>query len=207
MNPEERVLSPKHSLTQKEMKYCKIYASNGHKRPGDAYRQSFMERNLEGDYIEPPRDDMTRDEKLDLRPHTASQINKKANNLLKQDKIRDYIDWLASRPGDIAKNAMVEQALFGEQNTQMRAAETLLDLEDKMGLKDGYEKWAEIMCLVGTEVVVPLPGSHGRDEGGPREVAFPLSEMFPKYKGKLPDKDTLTKTVKSLNDYIEKYHP
>jgi hypothetical protein len=195
----DSVISPRHALTSQELGFCKIYAANSYKRPGDAYRQSFMERNLEGEWVEPPRPDLTRDEILGLKPLAANQINKKANNLLKQDKIRDYVDWLSARPGDIAQNAITEQALFGEQSVQMRAAETLLDLEDKLSKKDDFERWAEIMCQVGTEVVVDL--------GGGKETVFPLSEFFPTYKGQLPPKDALVKTRNALTDYIVKYHP
>ena len=191
-------INPKYALSAGEIDFCKKYAALGYKKSAEAYRRAFMKKNAEGGYVDPPQEKMTNEELNNLEPLTARQIDKKSQTLLLQDRIIGYLDSLSNKAGDVAYRVFHEQALFGEDSEAMRAADHLLKLEDQHALRDDFEKWAEVMCSIGTEVVVPL-------EGG-TEVVFPLRAMFPDYQDALPDEDTITRTIKALEDYKARYH-
>ena len=120
------------------------------------------------------------------------EMSRRARYLLDQDYIQGYIAELeGSAPGDLARATLTELAsLKGDR----QAAEKILEQEDKLNFQTGQERWAEIMCAIGTEVVVPLPG------GG--EVVFPLGSIFPQFADSQPPPDAVEKTIKSLDQFL-----
>lgn len=125
------------------------------------------------------------------------EMTRRAKYLLERHHIQGYIDELTNAdPAAIARMTLVELAAFGDR----AASEKILEQEEKLSFQTGQERWAAIMCAIGTEVVVPLPG------GG--EVAFPLGSMFPQFADATPPAEAIEKTIKSLDQHLwVKNHP
>jgi len=170
-------ISPKHALTTQEREFCKKYVAFGKRNAPEAYRRSFLT-----------------DEEGNVTRVAPKEVSRRVKVLLKHDYITAYIDEIDRPPSDHAREVLAEQVLFGEDATARRAAEQILQQEDKLGFRDATEKWAEILCAIGAEVVVPL------EDGS--EVTAPLKAMFPKYKDALPPEDALRKTIQSLDQYL-----
>lgn len=190
-----------HALTEQEAIFCKVYVAFGSKNQAEAYRRGFLVRTRQDRkgkqrwiYVErPDRASYSHDDLKDLKEINSKEVSRRAQLLLEQEHIQQGIKEIKGDAGDTARQVLEEQAKFGDGRDARAAAEKILDLEDKMGFRDASERWAEIMCAIGTEVVVPLPG------GG--EVSFPLREMFPRYEEALPPAEVLQKTEKCLHDY------
>lgn len=179
-------ISARHALTDQEMEFCKIYAGFGYTSHTDAYRRSFF----------PPR--KNNDGYLQAHPDLPSpkEANRLAKLLLDKPHIQAFLEELKAPAGDRARDVLTEQAHFGSDQIARQAAVKILEDEDRLGFRDAVEQWTTLMCAIGTEVVVPLPG------GG--EVAFPLREMFPRFEDPLPPADALLKTEKALAAYRKK---
>lgn len=172
-------INPKHALTLEELQFCKVYLAFGEKNAAEAYRRAFH-ANEERDGPPPP----------------PKECSKRAARLLAQDYITAYIEEIQKTVSDHARQALADQVMFGDDTVARRAAERIFEMEDKLGFRDAAEKWAEVMCAIGAEVVYPLDGGH--------EIAFPLKAMFPQYSEALPPESVLTKTIKSLQAYRAK---
>jgi hypothetical protein len=184
-----RRISPRHALTAEEFDFIKKYLAFGKKNGPEAYRRAFLVVGADGHwYARGPKDEPAGD------PLTAGEIGKKAAALLAKDYIADFLDELDRPTGDHARDVLAEEVMFGDDRSRIKAVERVLDDEDKLGFRDAVDQWAERMCAIGTEVVIPLPG------GG--EVSFPLREMFPRFAEALPPRETLEKTMKSLDQYL-----
>lgn len=179
-------ISARHALTQKELDFCRIYAGFDFSNPSEAWRRAFhpdLHDSETGAYHPDPS-----------CPKPAS-VAKRVAALLDKAHIQAYLAELKGDASDRARGVLAEQAHFGEGADAQRAAMKILESEDKLKFRDAVENWAEILCAIGTEVVVPLPG------GG--EVAFPFREMFPRYAEALPPVDVLRKTEQTLREYRE----
>jgi hypothetical protein len=75
-----------------------------------------------------------------------------------------------------------------------QAANAILEQEDKLGARDAYEHWAQIMCAIGTEVVLEVPGKG--------EVVVPLKALFPQFAEALPPDEVVRKTIKTLEEFL-----
>lgn len=179
---DHKVISARHAMTQQEFVFCKIHVAMRQKNKSAAYRRAFWPQVKDkdtGQWIDDPR--MPSDKAIEA----ASAA------LLRKEYIQTYIEELGADPADRARQIIYEQAqLAPDDKDAQKAAERILEMEDKLGFKDDAERWAEIMCAIGAEVVVPLPN------GG--ETIFPLGSMFPQYKESLPPDDAILKTIKSL---------
>lgn len=184
-------ISARHALTDQEFSFVRIYAGFGEKNAAEAYRRAFCILGPDGEYY-------LRTEKGEAagEPLNARAVGKRATALLNQDYIQSVLTELKRAPGEAARAVLAEQTLFSADGQALRAAQRVLADEDKLGFRDAVDQWAMVVCAIGTEVVVPLPG------GG--EVAFPLREMFPRYRDALPPVDVLLKTEKALRGYREK---
>lgn len=172
-------INPKHALTIEELNFCKVYLAFGEKNAAEAYRRSFFAGRVKE--APPPK-----------------ECSKQATRLLSQDYIAAYIAEIQKTVSDHARQTLSDQVMFGDDGVARRAAEMILADEDKLGFRDAAEKWAQIMCAIGAEVVYPLDAGH--------EIAFPLKAMFPQYTSALPPKDVLTKTINSLEGYLQKVY-
>jgi hypothetical protein len=172
----QRKISAKHALTKEELDFCKKYLAG--LPAATAYRRAFFPKLDDGDPELPD----------------SKKRSQRAHDLLKQDYIKRYLTEVGeAAAGDNARTLLAERALFDDDRM---AAEKILEQEDKLGMQDAFERWAEVMCAIGTEVVVPVPG------GG--EVVFPLREMFPRFAEALPPVDAIEKTIRTLEDYRAK---
>jgi hypothetical protein len=192
-------ISVRHALTEKEFDFCRIYAAFGEKNASEAYRRShcvqvgemWYEKDSKGEPIGVWNDEG----KLGSGHLDAKAVSKQATLLLKRDHIASFMEEIRNPTGDHARGALSDQVLFaGDDGQRLKAAQRVLDDEDKLGFRDAADAWAERMCAIGAEIVVPVPG------GG--EVVFHGKEMFPRYAEALPPRDVLVKTMKSLDAYL-----
>ena len=186
-------ISTKHALTRQELVFCKIYVAFGFANHSDAYRRSFMERRRDGNYVAPPRRGMTPDELDKIDPITTKEVNRRGKYLLSQDHIKSYIQEIGKPAGDHARDVLIEQAMFGDKLDARRAAEKILEQEDKLGFRDAVSRFWEISCEIGAEIEVPLPHevtgtvtcphcTQGHEVTLPLRLRAPAEEMFPQFK-------------------------
>jgi hypothetical protein len=185
MTKQQRI-SARHALSTDELMFVRIYSAFGEQNAAEAYRRAFLLEDDDGGWFEKTKKGVIREDKP-VDPKSAST---RAARLLSQDHIKGYIAELKQGAGDAARQQLADAVLFTNDATALKAAEKVLADEDKLGFRDAVERWAEIMCAIGTEVVVPVPG------GG--EVSFPLRDMFPTYAEALPPQDVIEKTIKTL---------
>ncbi|MHC4371178.1 MAG: hypothetical protein ACYSW8_26500 [Planctomycetota bacterium] len=178
-------ISAKHALNGDEVRFCQMYLAIG-ENGTEAYRRTFLiyESDVKQWF------DLDAKGQRTGGPIKAREIGKRASALLRKDYIQRYLDELRQSTGDAARSALAEHVRFGEPTEALRAASRILDDEDKLGFRDAVEEWAEIMCDVGAEVVVPLPGRVESDVLCPHcfeehhvslpiEVSVPMANMFP----------------------------
>ena len=185
------LVSAKYALAASERKF--ILAHLGGLNATEAYRRAFKE-DLADKATAKSKKAAGASWDAGVTPVTPipnKEISRLAKNLLEQDHIQGFVKELEGEGGDHARRLLIEQAAL---KGDVRAGLAILDQEDKLGFRDAQELWAEVMCSIGCEVVVPLPG------GG--EVAFVLKEMFPKFAEALPPNDVLVKTMQSLDQYM-----
>lgn len=182
-------VSVRHALTTAEFDFCRVFCAFGETNAAEAYRRSHCVQQGASYY---EKDDDGKPVGSALSPKQAS---KQASLLLGREHIKAFLEELRNPTGDHARETLADQVLFSEDEGQrLKAAQRILDDEDKLGFRDASDAWAERMSAIGVEVVVPAPG------GG--EVSFPLREMFPRYSAALPPPDVLVKTMKSLDQYL-----
>lgn len=192
----------KNACTPQEIAFCRIYLAFGEKNAAEAYRRAFLVQDSDRWYL--PRADGTPDADKELTPR---QVSKLVKTLLGQDWIQEYIKEIARPASTHARDVLAEQAMFGDPAEARRAAEKIIDQEDKLGFRDAAERWAEVMCEAGAEIVVPLPvecnneiivicSNCGEKEvrrcGKQLETSAPLSRMFPQYGAPTPAEETAT---------------
>jgi hypothetical protein len=183
-------ISSKHALTGQELMFCKIYVAFGFTNHSDAYRRAFMVSNKSGKYVVPPRPGMTTDELDALEPITTKEVNRRGKHLLSQDHIAAYIEEIGKPAGDHARGVLVEQAMFGAKGDALRAADKILEQEDKLGFRDAVTRFWEISIEIGAEVEVPLPHNvsgfvtcphcaEGHEVTLPLKARVPVAALFP----------------------------
>jgi hypothetical protein len=180
-----QTVSSRHALSDQEFDFCKRHLAG--LPAATAYRRAFLKEtgtgatfaslDANGNGVGPELD--------------SKEVSRRASTLLKQDYIKAYLAEIANPAGDHARGVLLEKALF--EGDRM-AAQTILDQEDKLGARDAYEHWATVMCAIGTEVVVDLPG------GG--EAVVPLKGLFPQFADALPPPDVVRKTIATLEAYL-----
>ena len=132
-----------------------------------------------------------------IKGRVESRISVDAGHMFRRPQVQEYYLELQKMDAETAKQVLLEDAVM---NDNWRAAEKVIAQEDKLAFRDATEMWAQILCSVGTEVVVPLPGG--------KETSFPLADMFPKFEGAAPPADALRKTIRSIDEYLYKQeHP
>jgi hypothetical protein len=175
-----RKVSAKYALTPEELDFCLKFKAG--LPAATAYRRAFYADLKDGDPELP-----------DSKARSA-----RSQTLLREDYIQRYLAEIEGvTAGDSARAMLADAAQFEGDRV---AAQKILEQEDKLFLQDAYERWVEIMCAIGTEVVVPIPG------GG--EAVVPMREMFPRYAEALPPPAVIEKTMKTLDQYLWKVeHP
>lgn len=182
-------ISTRWALTQQELDFCRIYAGFGYTNATEAYRRAFFPDIRDPD-TQQWREDPAK------KGITAKAMQGRAAQLVGQTYVKKFLEELQVSGSDRAREILLEQAQFGDPATQNRAARDILAQEDKLGFRDAVEQYANIMCAIGAEVVVPVPG------GG--EIVIPFKEMFPRYREAMPPVEVLEKTERSLREYREK---
>lgn len=180
-------ISKRHALDERELKFVKTYSAFGEKNAGEAYRRAYLVKINDVWYDTDPKGaaDLTRP----VNPRTA---NKRAEALKKLAHIAGWIEELRAPPGEHARQILTDTALFGDDGIALKAAEQVLKDEDKLSFRDDVEWWAEIMCAIGTEVVVQIGGA---------EVTVPLKSLFPQFAEATPPAAVIDKTIRTLEMY------
>ena len=180
-----QTVSARHALNDQEFDFCKKYLAR--LPAATAYRRAFLREDGFGKTF------AALDSRLNgVGPEIDSkEVSRRASALLKQDYIQAYLTEITNPAGDQARGALLEHAVF---EGDRQAAIAVLADEDKLGARDAYEHWATIMCAIGTEVVVDLPG------GG--EIAVPLKGLFPQFADALPPPDVVRKTISTLEAFL-----
>jgi hypothetical protein len=194
MAGREGEVSARHALTNDEVRFCRMFMAFGEKNMTEAYARSFLV--IEG------KEAYHRDErgKRTGLPVPRKEISREGALVLRKEHIQRYIAELKSTPSEAARDTLSDHVRFGDPTDALRAANRILDDEDKLGFRDAAEKWAEIMCEVGAEVVVPLPGKVKGSVYCPHcfaqhdvelaiEATVPMAKMFPKFDPALAAKE------------------
>lgn len=103
-----------------------------------------------------------------------------------------YIRELQQPGGDAARRALIDQVKLGEGGDQRRAAERILDDEDKLGFRDAVTEFWRVSADVGAVIDVPFPatttGMHTCSACGaldevtlPVRATVPLAGLFPQF--------------------------
>lgn len=171
-------ISPRHALTEQEASFCRIYVAFGEENQAEAYRRSHMVQRKDGEWVLPPRPGSTADVVESLDPLSTKEVSRRAGIMLKQSHIKAYIKEIGSPPGDTARGVIGEQALFGDDGAQRKAAEMILSQEDKLGFKNAVDRWVEILTEIGAEIEVPLPAKCPHCKG-PLSAKTLFKRMFP----------------------------
>ncbi len=180
------LISSRHALTEQELAFVRIYSAFGHTNATEAYRRAYLGQDDDGNWFDLSR---TGDLRTD-KPVTAKAAQNRAAALIRQDHIAAYIAELKGQAGDHARQTLTDAVLFTKDQTALKAAEKVLQEEDKLGFRDAVEQWGEILAAIGTEVVVALPDG--------REAVVPFGRLFPTFEGATPPPDVITKTIKTL---------
>lgn len=163
-NKKKSVIDRKVSIIDlvepEELKFARTYLGFDKKWPTESYRRTMMRKNGRGEFVDFPKssaidqailDDETRFPALDPK-----QISKRATALLGQAHIIQLIDELENSTSDHARQVLRDQVLFGDDKQKLTAAQRIMAEEDRLGFRDAVEMWADILCEIGAEVVIPL---------------------------------------------------
>lgn len=154
---DDRKISIRNVIDPAELRFCQIYLAFGKKDAAEAYRRSFLRKNAMGEWIDAPRDaELTPDLLKQVAPAYPADVGRRAMSLLKQAHIQDTLKELERSPSELARKTLTDQILFGDARVQAKAMERVWTDEDKLGFRDAVEKWAEILCEIGAELVIPL---------------------------------------------------
>lgn len=182
-------LRSKRALTPADKKFAEICAAL-EEPPGKGEVKAAFERCF------PERVQEIKLTLANKKTRLGSRISTEASQKLRSPLIQAYVLELRGMDAETAKRVLLEDAIL---NDNAKSAEKVIEQEDRLKFRDAVEAWAELLCAVGTEVVVPL---------GENEVSFPLSEMFPKFRGATPPPDAIRKTMRSLDEHLYKSeHP
>jgi hypothetical protein len=165
-------ISAKHALSREELNYCKRRAAG--LANATSYRRAFL-REYKGQTYE--REDDPKNKDNPPMPLPSKEVSRRAGQLAKQDHIVAYLAELEEGPSERARSVLEEQALWAEDSPAMRAAQTILQEEDKLGIRDAVDQFWAITVKAGADIVVPLP-THCHACGVQLEVTVKAEEMF-----------------------------
>lgn len=153
----KRKLPMREVIDPEELRFLRVFLAFGERDKTEAYRRAYHRKNHKGQWIDAPRgtnlsDTELRDAPL-LKPDVASE---RAKALMKLKYIQEALEELKKTPAEHARQTLADQILFGTPGEKKEAVKQIFADEDKLGFKDASEKWAEIMCDAGAEVVIPL---------------------------------------------------
>jgi hypothetical protein len=183
-------ISRRYALLPEEIDFVKRWVAFGETNSADAYRRSHLKQGRRGEWHE-----VTADGTLaEIIP--ARECSRRGKHLLNQEHVKDFISEVKGNTGDHARQLLGDTTLFGSEQQAFRAATKVIDDEDKLAFGDAVERHAEVLCAIGTEVVVDLPG------GG--EVCVSLGELLPQWKEAVPPVDAIQKTIRTLEQWVER---
>lgn len=170
-----------------------MFLAFGKRDAAEAYRRSFLRKNARGEWVDSPRGSgLPMDQVNTAEVLSPKDCSKRASALLRQQHIQDTLAELERSPSELARKTLADQLLFGTEREKTKAVERVMAEEDKLGFRDAAEKWAEIMCDIGAEVVVPLgvitrqfACQHCREINEvdiDLSTEVPLSEFFPNHR-------------------------
>lgn len=188
MAKKQASISVRHALTDEEIRFVRVYTAFNYTNVSEAYRRSHLVSNPDGDWF---MRDAKGEPRLD-KPMDARACHKCGTALLRLEHIQSYLAELRGSPGEQARTTLTDAALFGDDSLALKAAEKVLQEEDKLGFRDSVEWWAEVMCSIGAEVVLKV---------GDAEVVVPMKAMFPRFHDSLPPLDVIEKTLRTLEVY------
>lgn len=180
-------ISKRHALDDRELKFVRTYSAFGEKNAAEAYRRAFLVE-LGGKWYEPD----AKGAADPSREVDAREANKRSQALKKLDHIQGWVEELRGAPGDHARQVLADAVLFTSDATAIKAAEKVLADEDKLSFREDVEYWAEVMCAIGTEVVLEVNGA---------EVTVPLKALLPQFADATPPDDVIDKTIRTLEMY------
>lgn len=189
---EDRTIAVRNVIEPEELRFCQIYLAFGERDASEAYRRAFCRRNKQGHWVEVGRNiELTKEEINDLEPMDVGTAAKRSSYLLKQRHIQEALAEIKKSPSEHARQTLANQILFGTEREKAKALELVLKEEDKLGLRDAAELWAEVMCEIGAEVIFPLGKTtrtaHCTECGAENEFQIDLaaevelSEFFPQF--------------------------
>jgi len=155
--PRERRISIRGVIEPEELRFCQIFLAFGKKDLAEAYRRAFLRKNANGTWIDLPRgQEFTKEEIAAAEKIMPHEVGIRARALMRQAHIQQTLEELQRSPSEHARTTLVDNILFGTATEKKDAVKAIIAEEDKLGFRDAADKWAEIMCDIGAEVVVPL---------------------------------------------------
>lgn len=185
MSAAGRHVSARHALTDLEFEFCKRHLAG--LPAATAYRRTFLAEAADGKTYA----------SVDAtgagvgKPIHSKEVSRRASILLAQEHVQAYLGEITSPAGDRARGVLLEKAMF---DGDRMAAQAVLEDEDKAGARDAVEHWAHIMCAIGTEVVIDVPGRG--------EIALPMKALFPQFADALPPPGVVRKTIATLEAFL-----
>lgn len=150
-----RAVSIASMLTEEERKLCHFYVALDGQQPSEIWRRAHNDDTI-----------------------SAKECARLLNGALKRPMIAAYIAELRQPDNDAARAAMAQEVKTGGRGA-LRAAEKILEDEDKLGFRDAVVEWARIMCEVGAEIEVPLPTTC-QSCGAAQRITVPMADLFPR---------------------------
>lgn len=139
--------NPAYGLSQEELIFCKYWL--GHGNGAEAYRQAFADS---------------------IGGWDSKKIGTAASKLLETERIKNFINWSKRPATELAQDTLRSSLVFGQGSKDAQAAaKAVLDREEKENLRSATERWAQVLCEIGAEVVYPLPGG--------KDAVIPFAEM------------------------------
>jgi hypothetical protein len=155
--PRDKRLPVRGVVEPEELRLAKIYLAFGKQDRAEAYRRAYCRKNARGEWVDVRRDlEVTREDLLEAKVITPQDASIRGASILSQPHMQDLLAELQQSPGEHARQTLVDSILFGNSKEKADAYKQILADEDKLGFRDATEKWGEILCDVGAEVVVPL---------------------------------------------------
>lgn len=154
---QDRKVSIRGVVEPEELRFCQVYLAFGKRDAAEAYRRAYLRKNGRGDWVDVPRGSGLPMEEINEMPVLNPKlVGKRAAALLRQQHIQEVLFELEQSPSEHARQTLADQILFGSEREKSKALERIIAEEDKLGFRDASEVWADIMCSIGAEVVVPL---------------------------------------------------
>lgn len=116
---------------------------------------------------------------------TPSEVKRAVEEFLAAPYVVRYISELGASGSNAARLRLQDETLVGESAAGRDAAKQLIANEDKLGVVDAFQRWADLLVEAGAEIQVALPPVPPCAQCGAHQPALfaaaPLRDLFRKH--------------------------